>query len=589
MPPKTKIAFLDLTGCSGCEVNLLRTDSTFLDLAQDFEITNWRMLQEEKAADYDVVFVEGYACNEEQVQLLREVRDTCEVVVALGACAISGNIFSQLKPDKYEQFNTMVYSEGHRTVTSFVQPVPKVIRVDHLVPGCPVDVDAAKKLFQKLKSRPVSSRIKEVRPPDFVARIEGHGSLQVDFQEGTARFHPEEGERFIEALVVGKPYLSAPAIHSRICGICPVSHVLCSIKAIEKALAIRPRSLTGRLRRLFQCGQMVQSHLLHLYFMVLPAASGMGSSIEMSLHYPAEFHLCLNIKRVTEDIFSLIGGAPLHPVALTVGGFSGTPRRDSLYALKDRIADVLDEAFDIVSLVSGLEWPETVTDAHMLCVQPELGNTYPLFGSRIYFDGPDPFPADRYSEFIREAIMEEQPSKIGWLVPEKPIKTGSLARLSRYADKLNPLAQRAFAMVSLDFSNPFHNNMAQAVEILHYLEEALILLDDLVGENLDEALVDRREVRKKALSPDRKLPWPRSGVSVIEAPRGLLIHEVSIDDNGEVLSYNIVPPTVLNLSSLGCEADLLLRKYQTVPEHEKKNLLEELIRAMDPCITCAVH
>lgn len=65
MRKKTKIALFDLTGCSGCEVNLLRLGSDFFDLAQDFEITNWRMLQTDKTADYDVVFVGGYACNDE--------------------------------------------------------------------------------------------------------------------------------------------------------------------------------------------------------------------------------------------------------------------------------------------------------------------------------------------------------------------------------------------------------------------------------------------------------------------------------------------------------------------------------------------
>ena len=79
---KTKIALLDLTGCSGCEVNLLRLGSDFVDLAQDFEITNWRMLQTDKAVDYDVVFVEGFACNDEQVELLRilkNLRPWCSV------------------------------------------------------------------------------------------------------------------------------------------------------------------------------------------------------------------------------------------------------------------------------------------------------------------------------------------------------------------------------------------------------------------------------------------------------------------------------------------------------------------------------
>ncbi|MCD6388848.1 MAG: nickel-dependent hydrogenase large subunit, partial [Desulfobulbaceae bacterium] len=77
--------------------------------------------------------------------------------------------------------------------------------------------------------------------------------------------------------------------------------------------------------------------------------------------------------------------------------------------------------------------------------------------------------------------------------------------------------------------------------------------------------------------------------SAIEAPRGLLFHEVKVDDQGRIVYYNIIPPTVLNLSALDSEAFLLLKTYQDESDSRKTELLEELIRAMDPCITCAVH
>lgn len=584
---KTKIAILDLTGCTGCQVNLLRLGSAFLDFAQYFEIASWRMLQAGGATDYDVVFVEGYACNEEQVELLKQARETCELVVAIGVCSISGHVFSQLTAENYEKLKAIVYSPEHRTVTKFVKPVSNVVKVDHVIPGCPANVEAARKLLHELKQRHITSKVKEVRYPDYVARIEGHGSLNVDFKDGTAHFCPEEGERFVEALVVGKPYLAAPRIHSRICGICPVAHCLCSIKAIEKALGIRPSSLSKRLRRIFQCGQIVQSHLLHLYFMVLPYLTGLKSSVEMSSRYPLEFHLYLDIKCLTEEIFDLIGGAPLHPVSLTAGGFSRLTDADRLQGLKGNILKVLDKSHDLVALFAGFDWPEAVTNAHMLCIQPEFTNTYPMFGGRICFNGPIPFSVDDYRDFIQEIIVCDHPSKVGYLAPEKPVKTGALARLSYYWHRLNPLAKKAFEESKPMFCNPFHNNLAQAVEILHYLEEAALLLDTLKGDDLRKTVVDRKKIRRTAL--DDESPWPRRGVSAIEAPRGLLFHEVQVDKKGNVVYYNIIPPTVLNLSSLDHEAILLLRTYQSEPNDKKTELLEELIRAMDPCVTCAVH
>ncbi len=584
---KTKIAFLDLTGCSGCEVNLLRLDTAFLDMAQDFEITNWRMLQTDTAADYDVVFVEGYACNDEQVELLKQARETCALVVAVGVCAMSGHVFAQLTPENLEKLKAVVYSPEHQTVTQFVRPVAQVVKVDHVIPGCPANIEVAAKLLGELKQQPVTSKILKVHPPDYVTRIEGHGSLKANFKEETAHFYPEEGERFVEALVVGKPYLTSPRMHSRICGICPVAHCLCSIKAIEKGLAIQPNICSRRLRRIFQCGQMVQSHLLHLYLMVLPSIAGLGSSIDVSLRYPAEFHMFLEIKRVTDEFFDIIGGAPLHPVALTVGGFSRAPDPARLLGLGEKISRVLDDTLDLVRLIAGFDWPEAVTPAQMLCIQPELKDVYPMFGVRIRYNNPEPFAVDDYREFIHESILPGRPSKVACLAPNIPIKTGALARLFYYSQRLNPLAGKVFKESNLKFSNPFHGNVAQAVEIIHYLEEAVRLLELVQNEDLERVVVDRKKVRQQALESNG--PWPKKGVSGIEAPRGLLFHEVHIDKHGDVVLYNIIPPTVLNLAGLEQEATLLLRSYRAESNDKKTALLEELIRAMDPCITCAVH
>ncbi|MBL4902663.1 MAG: nickel-dependent hydrogenase large subunit [Desulfocapsa sp.] len=584
---KTKIAFLDLTGCSGCEVNLLRLDTAFLDMIQDFEVTSWRMLQTGTTADYDVVFVEGYACNDEQVELLKQARATCSLVVAVGVCAMSGHVFSQITPENLKNLKALVYSPEHQTVTQFVKPVAEVVKVDHVIPGCPANIEVAAKLLNELRQSPVTSKIQKVYQPNYVARIEGHGSLKADFKKETAHFHPEEGERFTEALVLGKPYLTSPRVHSRICGICPVAHCICSIKAIENALEIQPNIQSRRLRRIFQCGQMVQSHLLHLYLMILPSIAELGSSLDVTRRYPAEFHIFLEIKRVTEEFFDIIGGAPLHPVALTVGGFSKAPDSSRLFSLEEKISRVLNNSLDLVRFFSEFDWPEAVTAAHMLCIQPEIKDIYPMFGVRIRYNNPEPFAVGDYREFINESIVPGCPSKVACLAPNIPIKTGALARLFYYHQSLNPMAGKVLKESNLKFSNPFHTNIAQAIEIIHYLEEAIRLLGLLQSEDLGEVVVDRKEVRQQAL--ENSGLWPKKGVSAIEAPRGLLFHEAHIDKQGNVTLYNIIPPTVLNLASLEQEASLLLRSYRTESNDKKTALLEELVRAMDPCITCAVH
>jgi hypothetical protein len=250
-----------------------------------------------------------------------------------------------------------VYGPGYGAITQFVKPVADFVSVDHIAPGCPVKLDGIKDILASYRSIAPRPRRQPPRVFDHVAKIEGHGSLQVDFERGTAVFVPEEGERVVEALVVGKTWQQAVKFYARICGICPVSHVFAATFALENALAVRPSTVTHLLRRLYASGQMLQSHLLHLYFMVLPSLAGRSSAIRMSIDYPAEFHTYLNIKRICERISKLIGGSSLHPATVTIGGFSRIPLTDDLFALRNEISETLDEGIDLVRLFASFSWP----------------------------------------------------------------------------------------------------------------------------------------------------------------------------------------------------------------------------------------
>ena len=138
---KRKIALVDLTGCTGCEVHLISLGDQLLDIFQEFEVSNWRMVQDAEESSFDIAFVEGFVCNQEQVETLRQVRATCDVLVAMGACAISGNIFSQLTSENYDRCMQRVYGPRYRAITQFVKSVADFVSVDHIAPGCPVKLD----------------------------------------------------------------------------------------------------------------------------------------------------------------------------------------------------------------------------------------------------------------------------------------------------------------------------------------------------------------------------------------------------------------------------------------------------------------
>lgn len=310
---KTKIAIFDLTGCQGCQFHLFSLDELLFDIFQDFEITNWRLLSEKGMADFDIAFIEGAVTTKKDIRLLKEIRETSKIVVAFGACAITGNIFAQLSKEKRKKFAQKIYDKNYKLKAEFLEPVGNFIKVDAKIPGCPPDIELFKKTLETFKKERVVSKIREISLPDFTAKIEGHGVLKINFKEKRAEFEAEESERLIEGLLLDKDFFQAPFITSRICGICPVAHNLCSWAALEDAFKIKPSLETIILRKILLAGQIIKSHLLHLFFLVLPDYAQVKSSILLSKKYPAEFHLMLNLKRVADEIMKTVGGSSAFP------------------------------------------------------------------------------------------------------------------------------------------------------------------------------------------------------------------------------------------------------------------------------------
>lgn len=565
---KTQIAIFDLTGCEGCELHLLSLDESLLDFFQNFEIVNWRLFSQGKKTDFDVAFIEGIVTNKKQVKLLKEIRETSKIVVAFGACAISGNIFLQSKKNR-KKWAKRIYGSEHQFQTEFLEPVEKFIKVDEKVPGCPPDIEFFKKILTKLKKEKITSKIKEVVIPDFTAKIEGHGVLKINFQKKKVEFEIEEDERLIEGLVLGKNFQQAPFIVSRICGICPVAHNLCSWSAIENALGLKISEETLILRKILLAAQIIKSHLLHLFFLALPDYAKTQSAIVLSQRYPAEFHLMLNLKRVTDEILKTIGGSSAFPSYTVLAGFRSLPKMKKLLAIRDSIFEVIDEANDLVKLFNKIEMPKLKVITQFLGLKPQ--NSYPLYLEELKFP-------------IKEIIKKDSPAKLGVLRKGEIVKTGALSRLAQFSEKLNPQAQKIFQNISFEPQNPFSNNLAQSVEILHFLEEIINLIEKLNKTNYPENFNVPQPSQKKI-----NFKKENFGSACLEAPRGVLIHRLKIDSDAKIIDYNIIPPTQINLASLEKEAHVLIKTLSNLSSFKLKKQIESLIRAFDPCITCAVH
>lgn len=416
--------------------------------------------------------------------------------------------------------------------------------------------------------------------PDYITKIEGHGVLNIHFKECKARLEVTEGERLFEAVLLGQDATRAPFITSRICGVCPTAHNLASIAAVENALKIEPDELTRQLRKLMLAGQVVFSHLLHLFFLVLPDYYAVPSALALADKFPAEYHLALNLKRLSDKLLTTIGGRPIHPTTTTVGGFIKYPAKGDLVTLQNDIADVLDEAADFVKIFMGLDYPEYRRTSEYLTLK---NDDYDLLGNIVISSSGSQFEPINYCQEIKETVKDYSTAKFGSR-KEKPFNVGAIARLSLLHEILNPQAKS----LAGDFQpnpqnhNNFENIKAQAIELMHFLEQASKITDELL--NME---IPPKPSLVQILKPEQNT-W---GVGAVEAPRGTLYHAYEIDPNGKIINADIVTPTVQNLTSLEVDAETLLKSLQL--DRKEQNIciveLEKLIRAYDPCITCSVH
>jgi len=414
---------------------------------------------------------------------------------------------------------------------------------------------------------------------DFITKIEGHGTLHVNWEKNKVRLEVAEGERLFEGIVVGRPATDLYWITPRICGVCPIAHNLAALKAVEDALNLRPSASAVLLRRLLLTAQMIQSHVLHLYFLALPDYIGLDSGTELAKTHPKYFTQALELKRISDLIADTVGGRGIHPTTTAAGGFCRVPSRRQLKKLKKESEKVLKAAEGCVHLFSSLNYPEVKTD--LLFFSQTNGKTYEVYdGKYISSNKKLKVKVTDYRKIINEEIKPYSTAKFG-KYKGKGIMVGALARLNLQGNLLIGEAKELFKNSYLDYQNPYHNNLAQAIEIYWFSQEANEILEEILKKDIDSQTTNL----PKDCRPRKKT----RGVGAVEAPRGGLYYEIEVDSEGLITECNIITPTVQNLSSIEESAQAVLDQSQNLSRGRRKELLEMLVRAYDPCITCSVH
>jgi len=398
----------------------------------------------------------------------------------------------------------------------------------------------------------------------FIAKIEGHGELAADFKNEKARLVTHEGERLFEGILVGRAE-EAYWITPRICGVCPVAHNLASLSAVEDAYGIKVNETTRQLRLLMKCGQNLQSHVLHLFFLALPDYLGTDSGLELETKNPRAFKNALILKNIADKIVYAAGGRNVHPTTTTMGGFNKIPNKNELQTLLNEMEKTAKTAEWTAELSQKLEYPELKTDLEFIVIK----------NKKIFSNKNESVNIKNYKENILEETRDYGTAKFGKFNSpsgKREVMAGALARIA-----LSKNSAETAKKYRLDFNNPFHNIPAQLIEILKYHKLAVKIVKKLLTAKMDGVIA------KPSHNP------PLRGVGAIEAPRGGLYHEIHLNEKGIITHANIITPTVQNLSSIEKSANTLLKQTQNKTETERKKLLIMLIRAYDPCLSCAAH
>lgn len=413
---------------------------------------------------------------------------------------------------------------------------------------------------------------------DEITRVEGHGNVVVDIKKGRvreARFEIVESPRFFEMMLKGRRYDEAHHIMSRICGICAISHTSASLKAIEAAMGMKITRQAELLRRLAFSGEIVQSHILHLFFLVFPDFLGALSIAPLLDTHPQLVKTGLRLKRLANELCSTISGRHIHPISLFPGGVVHTPLPKELKRLKAALAESFEDLEYTLDFLSKIKTPLYIKPREFISLKARKG--YAAYDGVPVSSMDYSITPDNYTKKIKEYVVSHSTAKQA-KSPKGVFMVGALARVSNSFKQLGPRAKKAASKASFrpPFDNPFLNNMAQLIECFHMTEESIGIIESLL------AAGPRPEPVKKPRSYGR-------GIGIVEAPRGTLYHDYTIGKDGLIEKADCVIPTAQNLRSieedLACFVPTILDK----PRDVIKRSIESLVRAYDPCISCSTH
>lgn len=413
-----------------------------------------------------------------------------------------------------------------------------------------------------------------------ISKIEGKASCDIKIRDGNVadvKFSIAEYRRFYTQAIRGKDIIALPQLTARICGTCSNAHLLCAIKAVENAINLQPTPQTIALRKLLNYGLIIRDHGLHLYVFVLPDLFGKDSILDFDENDKLEHKFLddtFSVKAAGNLLGKTVGGRSVHAPFPQVGGFTHLPSAKELLTCSIELKKIRPSVLDLIALFAAKDTLLKRDNLNFSCLMDDEYSF--LYGAPLN-STKTAISYDKYGDYLEHIDIPHSKAS-GYKFNHQVYTIGALARLNLAQNRLHPQTKSSVSQYLHLFpsANIFHNNLAQAIEILHAIDSSLTIIDNL------------KITEEKTITPVRQ---SGQGIGIIEAPRGTLFYKLSIDSNGKIASGQIVVPTGQNQISIGESIKDYLEKNIAGLETKEivENQVERIVRSYDPCMSCASH
>ncbi|MEM2099165.1 MAG: Ni/Fe hydrogenase subunit alpha [Candidatus Bathyarchaeia archaeon] len=442
-----------------------------------------------------------------------------------------------------------------------------------------------------------------------VTRIEGHAKITICLDENAAvkeaRFHVTDFRGF-EKFSEGRPFYEMPGITARSCGICPVSHLLASVKACDEIVGVKAPKTAVMLRRLIHNGQIIQSHALSLFYLSLPdlllgfdSEAADRNIFGLIAKQPELAKYGIRLRRFGQEIIEKVAGKRVHSADWVAPGGAKWPlSKEHANYLKAGLPEALEITLKTLDLFKK-QLQSLDNEIH------NFGNFPTCYlglvtkeGGLEHYDGKirivdaegrivaDQLDPEKYYEYIGEAVEPWSYMKFPFYrpygYPDGAYRVGPLARLNIASHCGTPLADAELK----EFKKWGKNGVVQSTFLYHYARLVEILF---CIENTKQLLEDPEIVSDHVSA--RAFVNNYEGVGVAEAPRGTLIHHYKVDPRGMITWVNMIIATEHNNIAFNKAITQVAKKYVKAKQLSEGmlNRVEAVIRAFDPCLSCATH